>query len=370
MASASSILEAKKKLKEAVLSAVKKDIFLAGTPRANEVQSAGKTLLSHFSGVNESLLEKFSQELMDLLRSCFQDINKYRSSSTKRGHLWAAFHKLSVEEFPRLWSNLFLLLQVNCREPLFYQTVNLTLFEELLKDDAASKDKRISTVREDIQYTKEQLNIIRYVCGSVVRMVLKKYEKLKKPVSSCECLRNMSVVDGDTSDFTSYTSEWLKKTNRGGLLLVNDQTFTFFVAIERVTQTYLPKYCSNNDGNTKTILIKMITEDSDVQFFWTLISQDIDDEDTAIDLLDCIASMWITVRGFSLASTWLEKYKKDKKINLAKKKALRKEIKKNSGTEKTDAPAKNSTEEQDDEGNNESSDSDEDFTDSDNTIDS
>ena len=85
-------------------------------------------------------------ELMDLLKSCFKDISKYRSSSAKRGHLWAVFHKLSVEELPRLWNNLFVLLQVNCREPLFYQTVNLILFEELLKDDAASKDKRSSTV--------------------------------------------------------------------------------------------------------------------------------------------------------------------------------------------------------------------------------
>ena len=143
------------------------------------------------------------------------------------------------------------------------------------------------------------------MCGSVVRMVLKKYEKLKKPESACECLRNMSIVDGDTdSDFTSFTSKWLKKINRGGLLHVSNQTFTFFLTIEKVTQTYLPKYCSNNDGNTKTILIKIITEDCDVQFFWTLISHE---EDTAIDLLDYIASMWITVRGFALASTWLEK---------------------------------------------------------------
>ena len=49
---------------------------------------------------------------------------------------------------------------------------------------------------------------------------------------------------------------------------------------------------------------------NDVQFYWTLISQDIEKEDHAIELLLDIADMWVKIRGFSLASSWLEEYKK------------------------------------------------------------
>ena len=61
---------------------------------------------------------------------------------------------------------------------------------------------------------------------------------------------------------------------------VNDETLTFFIAVEKVTRTYLPKYCSNNYENTKDVLIKVI-----VQFYWTLIFQDIDEEEDAVRLL-------------------------------------------------------------------------------------
>ena len=42
-----------------------------------------------------------------------------------------------------------------------------------------------------------------------------------------------------------------------------------------------------------------------MEFYWTLIPQDIDDED-AIELLTDISDMWVTIRGFSMVSAWLE----------------------------------------------------------------
>ena len=119
------------------------------------------------------------------------------------------------------------------------------------------------------------------------------------------CLGNMAI-QGDATDFTSYTSEWFEMINRGGLFPINDETLTFFIAIERVTRIHLLKYCSNNYGNIRDVLIKIVTEDSDVQFYWTLISQDIDEEEDAIRLLEEIVTLWITMRGFSQATIWLE----------------------------------------------------------------
>ena len=70
-------------------------------------------------------------------------------------------------------------------------------------------------------------------------------------------------------------------------------------------------------------MIKLITED-DVKFYWTLISQDIEKADHAVELLADIAHMWVTIRGFSLASSWLEEYKKKAKVS--KSRALQKDL--------------------------------------------
>ena len=73
-------------------------------------------------------------------------------------------------------------------------------------------------------------------------------------------------------------------------------------------------------------VMKAISEDVDVQFYWTLVSQDIDNEEDAVELLTEICDMWVTVRDFSMASAWLEEYKKCKRMKIAKKRALRKDL--------------------------------------------
>ena len=69
------------------------------------------------------------------------------------------------------------------------------------------------------------------------------------------------------------------------MFAVSDGTFTFFVAVEKVTRQHLPcQYSSEKCENIKQLVIKAISEDCDVQFYWTLISQVIDED--AIELLD------------------------------------------------------------------------------------
>lgn len=140
------------------------------------------------------------------------------------------------------------------------------------------------------------------------------------------CLGNMAVF-GDISDFTKYTTEWLDKVNRGGLFPLNDTSFIFFIAIEIVVRRVLPKkYAGNQTQGIKQSVLDSITRDKNVQYYWALVSQDIDDEDSSFELLCEIANLWVTIRGFSLASTWLEEYKRATKSTVAKSKGLRKEL--------------------------------------------
>ena len=54
--------------------------------------------------------------------------------------------------------------------------------------------------------------------------------------------------------------------------------------------------------------------------------RDITDEEDAICLLKEIIGLWLTIRGFSIAGTWLEEYKK-KAAGTCKTKGLRKSLK-------------------------------------------
>ena len=70
----------------------------------------------------------------------------------------------------------------------------------------------------------------------------------------------------------------------------------------------------------------MTVQDEDVQFHWALINQDIDKPEDAEVLLIEIVKLWVTIRGFSLAASWMEEYKKSNKKNTQKSTVLRKSI--------------------------------------------
>ena len=60
-------------------------------------------------------------------------------------------------------------------------------------------------------------------------------------------------------------------------------------------------------------------------FFWSMLSAEWN-ETSATNLFDRINHLWITIRGFSYASAWIERYKNVKKISTQKSKGLRKQL--------------------------------------------
>ena len=73
---------------------------------------------------------------------------------------------------------------------------------------------------------------------------------------------------------------------------------------------------------TRDEITEFIMKSTDVQFYWFLLSSDIDQE----KLLLMIVDLWITIRGFSFAKSILEQYKQLHALNTSKAKALHKVI--------------------------------------------
>ena len=132
--------------------------------------------------------------------------------------------------------------------------------------------------------------------------------------------------NGDDSSFYQYTLEWTESLSRGGLFLISDSTFMFFKAVEVKTQELLPEHLSRSSHAhaNKDTLIKAITDDDNVQFYWCILAIDI--YDTA-ELLQMIVEMWVVMRGFALTSMWMEEYKRATAKNVKKGKSLRKGLK-------------------------------------------
>lgn len=92
-------------------------------------------------------------------------------------------------------------------------------------------------------------------------------------------------------------------------------------------QAFLPKHVVNsvNDSLEHKVCGK-IHENEDVQFYWELLSQDINCHDDAQKLLVEIIKLWVTIRGKSIAASWMEVFKKTEKVNIDKSTSLRKSL--------------------------------------------
>lgn len=96
-------------------------------------------------------------------------------------------------------------------------------------------------------------------------------------------------------------------------------TFDFFVSLEYEVRTHI------HVGQELGVVSSILQQSEDVLFHWSMITATWDNE-VAVQLMDMIVKLWITVRGFSSASAWIELYKNVTKKTLQKSKPLRKQI--------------------------------------------
>ena len=84
---------------------------------------------------------------------------------------------------------------------------------------------------------------------------------------------------------------------------------------------------SSESHKRKEAIIDTVLKDEDVLSYWFAFAFDITSEEDALELLKHIVTLWLSIRGFSLAKSWMEEYKRATQTT-TKKKSLRKELKK------------------------------------------
>ena len=122
-----------------------------------------------------------------------------------------------------------------------------------------------------------------------------------------ECLTAMAV-NGEESSLLEYTRNWVFLINKGGLFEINDMTYSLFREIEMKVQRYLLLQFNKATANQRESIISTIASDESIQFFWTIVSIDIEGETQASTILKLMIGLWLNIRGFSLAGTWQDNY--------------------------------------------------------------
>lgn len=138
------------------------------------------------------------------------------------------------------------------------------------------------------------------------------------------CLVTMAKDKSDTS--SGPCEEWTDLVDRGGLWHVQENTHSFFLCLEEEIRPLFPPLLSETDKKDK--IINELSANEDVLFYWLIVGEDFDEDDQRVhtELLRRVIELYVTIRGFSYASGWLEKYKQINKKGTQKYKSLRKRI--------------------------------------------
>ena len=74
-------------------------------------------------------------------------------------------------------------------------------------------------------------------------------------------------------------------------------------------------------------MLEKIMTNEDIQFQWSILSIDIEEEEDGTKLLHEIVTLWLTIRGFSQAAAWMEILKREESEAKRRSKAHRKGLK-------------------------------------------
>ena len=112
------------------------------------------------------------------------------------------------------------------------------------------------------------------------------------------------------------SGEWISAIDHGGFCHINNVTFDLFLSMEL---TYIIS------GYEIDGLKAKLMDNDDILFYWSMLTASWE-EGVADKILTMIVDLGITIRGFSLASAWVEEFKAHNKKTFQKSKGLRKQL--------------------------------------------
>ena len=301
-----------------VQAVIEGDAFHTQSPVARNVLCAAEKLdgwLKHPE--NHLPAKEFLSWLLSTLKACVpRDI----SSTRMREKMWSAYHQLRCSSsYVSKWQ-CFLKQSLGVEShPILYQSIGNAILDQVVTEKSHVSDTLSSTEQPSI--TEQELNALRYAAGYIPRALSKKLKKSAHPLKDGMQLCLLDLLnDGDEQE--GAAKEWINLIDRGSLKHINESTFQVMVAMELELRKHLQ---CKKPPNFVCEITEHILKNEDVQFHWCIVACDWEEEE-AEALLEQVVKMWVTIRGFSFASAWVEKFKTASAKSLQKSKGLRKKL--------------------------------------------
>lgn len=305
-------------LAEACEALLSDSAFKIFTSVVDHVVTTTKALLQWIKQ-NHEVASIFERKLVSSVQKCV-DAARTATGKMHSDRIWTAYHSLCTSDiYVCDWECIMLKAGIHRPSVISYQYIGDFIIKDLIKSTYPLTEQTTSSVSSDLTY--EESNGVQYAVGYVVRSLQKETEKSKKNNKDdmLLCLRQLLKQD-DEAEYPSQ--EWIGTIDRGGLCHVNNDTFELFVALEKGLRKHLS---AERMTDFTEEMKKGLQENDNVQFIWYIISADWDSENSW-QLLNSIITIWMKIRGFSLAGAWVEKYKKANKKTTQKSKGVRKQL--------------------------------------------
>ncbi len=261
----------------------------------------------------------FENELVASLSKCLD--TKKAKIKAGREAMWSAYHTLRTSEpYLQEWHSFLQQAGSTEQSTAFIQFVGHHIFKNLIKQRFQLTVGK-STAQHTMTLTDEETYGLRYAAGYIPRLLKKKLMKSRHPLKRSLLLCLWDLLD-EGDEKTADSAAWVEAVNRGGLTRVNNATYDVFQAMELEIRKHLTK---ETIPTLTDAINSSIIDNDDVQFFWSIVGADWEEECSAT-LLEMIVSQWVKIRGFSYASAWMEEYKSTQKKTTQKSKGIRKQL--------------------------------------------
>ena len=302
--------------------------FKIGSSKAKvAVESANCLIQWAAKPENEECFCKFSELLVKKLEKCLTCAVTTSSltNQKRRERMWKSFHEVSSsEDFRKHWETFLSGSTSTAPCPIFYQYVTDSIFNIMLKEVFPISAPRTVESLESLTYIEK--NALRYAAGYIPRSLFKKIKKSSHQNKDELLLCLDDMVQGDTGTETDVSQDWITALNRGGLINVTSEMYMVICAMEIELRPHLQKDLSHI-SHFRHSIVESIMVNEDVLFFWSILSAPWEVEtEIEQELLRMVADLWMTVRGFSFVSAWIEKFKALNKKTTQKSKGLRKTL--------------------------------------------
>ena len=242
-----------------------------------------------------------------------------KTHKRRREQIWTSYHAVRTsKKYLESWASLLKHLSVRS-SPILCQYLGNLVFKELiaLHHPQPGTDLHSSSPKA---LTSEEIYGLRYAAGYIPRTLRKKLPKSTHPLRDDIQLCIFDLLD-EGCENKHESQDWVESINRGGLTRINNLTYEVFIAMEHELRRHISSFAAPNFE----VITTAILENEDIKFLWSVISADWD-ESSAMALLQMIVKEWVKIRGFSLASAWVEKYKVTQKQTTQKSKGVRKQL--------------------------------------------